>query len=83
MRSVTWRTATAARSRTSVRHRIIKSKVRSTSRRRGKTLKTGSVVRRRTTSMAKLKERRLIREMGAAVSGSGSNSANGRWNMGP
>jgi hypothetical protein len=37
------------------------------------------VVKRRTTSMAKLKERRLIHEMGALVGGSGSSLANGRW----
>ena len=66
--------------RTSLRHRIIQPKVRSTTQRRGKTLKTGSVVRRR---MAKLEERRLIHEMGAVVGGSGRSSANGRWNIGP
>jgi hypothetical protein len=68
MPSATWRTGTAAR--TSLCHRIIQPKVRSTTQRRGKTLKTGSVLRRRRTSaMAKLKERRLIHEMGAVVGG--------------
>jgi hypothetical protein len=44
--------------------------VRSTTQHRGKTLKTGSVLRtRRTTAMAKLKERRLVHEMGAVAGG--------------
>ena len=49
--------------RTSLSHRIIQPKVRSTIQRRGKILKTGSVVRRRSIAMAKLKECRLIHEM--------------------
>jgi hypothetical protein len=60
----TWRKATAAR--TSLRDRIIQPKVRSTTQRRDKTLKTGSAVRRRRTTSKE--ERRVIYEMGAVDS---------------